>query len=233
MEWVSSRDMRPVKPVRLLGDKAASPATISTMFTGLIEQSSRILHFAPGERAWLLEVRCAEIAPRVSPGDSIAINGICLTVVAVAGKNLRFEVLEETRNRTTLGTLAPGSVVNIERSLKVGTRMGGHFVSGHVDALGRVETWEQRGADWFLRICPPKEFLRYVVFKGSIAVDGISLTVAEVDAQGFAVWIIPHTLEVTNLRDLKAGGLVNLEFDLLAKYAEKILESRLPSPAAS
>lgn len=200
------------------------------MFTGIVEQSARVLDFTKGDKSWVLDVRSAEVAPKVALGDSVAINGVCLTASSVTGKNIKFDVLEETRLRTNLGDIVSGGTVNIERSLKVGTRMGGHFVTGHVDGVGVIEIWEQRGADWFLQVRPPAEFLKYMVFKGSIAIDGISLTVAGVDDHAFAVWIIPHTREVTNLSEAKVGQYVNLECDVLAKYAEKILLARERAP---
>jgi riboflavin synthase len=203
------------------------------MFTGIVEEAARVLSFIQGNLSWELEVRAANTAPKVAPGDSVSVNGVCLTVRSVAGRNMKFDVLEETRSRTTLADVEPGSEVNVERSLKVGSRMGGHFVTGHVDGQGVIEIWEQRGNDWFLQIRPPPEFLRYIVFKGSIAINGISLTVAGVDSQAFSVWIIPQTLEVTTLRLAKVGDYVNLECDMLAKYAEKILLSAKEATVAS
>jgi riboflavin synthase len=236
MDWVSLRDLKPLQAVRRRPRKPVRMEEF-VMFTGLVEQSARVLQFQKQEKAWSLEVRAAEIAPKVTVGDSISVNGVCLTVATVAGRNLRFDVLEETRAVTNLSEAVPGTVVNLERSLKVGGRMGGHFVSGHVDGVGRVEIWEERGADWFLQIRPPAEFMRYVVYKGSIAINGISLTVAEVGPETFSVWIIPHTRTVTNLGEMKVGDKVNLEFDLLAKYAEKLLFAqreieRSPEPAS-
>lgn len=197
------------------------------MFTGIIEVSARVLAFTREETSWVLEVRAAEVAARVQVGDSVAINGVCLTVRQIAGRNLKFDVLEETRSVTNLAEVVAGTEVNLERSLKVGGRMGGHFVTGHVDGQGVVEIWEERGSDWFLQIRPPQEFLKYVVHKGSIAINGVSLTIAAVDAEVFAVWIIPHTREVTNFNLMKVGDYVNLECDMLAKYAEKLLLSQL------
>jgi riboflavin synthase len=135
-------------------------------------------------------------------------------------------VLEETRRLTSFNELKPGSAVNLERSLKPESRLGGHFVSGHIDALGRVEVFEARGNDHYLRVAAPTGYGRYLVPKGSIAIDGISLTVAEVEGDSFAVWLIPHTLAMTNLREKQTGSGVNLEFDLLAKYVEKLTTGR-------
>ena len=139
--------------------------------------------------------------------------------------------MEETRRLTSISAIKPGSAVNLERSLRFGGKMGGHFVSGHVDGLGVVEVFEPRGADRYLRVRAPAGGGRYLIHKGSIAIDGISLTVAEVDGDSFAVWLIPHTVEVTNLREKRVGDPVNLEFDLLGKYVEKLMLTREPAPA--
>jgi len=196
------------------------------MFTGIVEESGRVVAFAQVREAWSLQVAAPRVGAGVAQGDSVAVNGCCLTVVRHEGDRLWFDVLAETRRLTNFSELGPGAAVNLERSLRPDDRMGGHFVSGHIDALGRIEVFEPRGADHYLRVRAPKEFARYLVYKGSIAVDGISLTVAEVEGDAFAVWLIPHTLAVTNLREKKAGGGVNLEFDLLAKYVEKLLAVR-------
>ena len=193
------------------------------MFTGIIEEVGRVVAFAQGKSAWSLQIAASTIPADVKPGDSVAINGCCLTVVKFDADNLWFDVLEATRRLTNFKELQPGSAVNLERSLRPDSRMGGHFVSGHVDGLGLVEVFEQRGNDHYLRIAAPAGLGRYLVHKGSIAVDGISLTVVEVAEDSFAVWLIPHTLAATNLREKKPGGGVNLEFDLLAKYVEKLV----------
>jgi riboflavin synthase len=157
------------------------------------------------------------------PGDSIATNGCCLTVVAPQGAEASFDLLAETLRLTNLGDLRPGSVVNIEPSLLPTDRMGGHFVTGHIDGCGEILFFGQDGADWRLDIKASDTFLRHVVRKGCVAVDGMSLTVADLIPGGFRIWLIPHTLEVTNLSGRQAGERVNLESDLLAKYAEKLL----------
>jgi riboflavin synthase len=159
-------------------------------------------------------------------GDSIAVNGCCLTVAESQADILGFDVLAETSRRTNLGSLASGAPVNLERALSAHARLGGHFVQGHVDASCPILSFKKVGADHRLEITLPREFARYVAFKGSIAVDGISLTVAEVHDASFVLWIIPHTLAFTNLRAAKPGAHVNLEFDLLAKYVERLLASR-------
>lgn len=196
------------------------------MFTGLVEETGKVVSFAPAQNAWSLQLAAQVVPADVAVGDSVAVNGCCLTVVRFAAGHLWFELLEESRRLTNFNELKPGSLVNLERSLKPESRLGGHFVSGHVDALGRVEVFEPRGKDHYLRVAAPAGFGRYLVSKGSIAVDGISLTVAEVTGDSFAVWLIPHTLAATNLSEKQAGSGVNLEFDLLAKYVEKLMVTR-------
>jgi riboflavin synthase len=193
------------------------------MFTGIIEETGRVVAFTEGTESWRLQVAAALVPGDVQLGDSVAVNGCCLTVTRFDAGNLWFDLLAETRRLTNFGDLRPGALVNLERSLRADTRLGGHFVSGHVDTPGRVEIFEARGKDHYLKVTVPPAMTRYLVYKGSVAIDGISLTVAEVMADGFAVWLIPHTLAVTNLRSRQAGDKVNLEFDLLAKYVEKLL----------
>ncbi len=196
------------------------------MFTGIIEETGRVVAFTPEAAAWKLQIAAQLVSADVALGDSVAVNGCCLTVTRFDADNLWFDVLEETRRLTNFAQLAPGSAVNLERSLRPDGRMGGHFVTGHIDVPGRIEQLEPRGKDYYLRVHVPGGFARYLVYKGSVAIDGISLTVAEVAGDSFAVWLIPHTLLVTNLRDRKAGESVNLEFDLLAKYVEKLVAPR-------
>ncbi len=197
------------------------------MFTGIVEETGRVVSFQRGAAAWSLRVAARVVVADVAVGDSIAVNGCCLTVVAHDAGVLVFDLLEETVRLTGFAGLAAGAPVNLERSLAAQGRLGGHFVSGHIDALGRVEVFEARGSDHYLKVRCPAGSGRYLVHKGSIAIDGISLTVAEVDGDAFAVWLIPHTLAVTNLHAKRAGDGVNLEFDLLGKYVEKLLASRL------
>jgi len=198
------------------------------MFTGIIEEVGRVETFSHEAAAWKLHLR-AERAPRdVAVGDSVAVNGCCLTVTRFDPNGLWFDVLEETRRLTSFSQLVSGSAVNLELSLRHDGRIGGHFVTGHIDTLGRIEVFEARGKDFYLKVHAPGGFSRYLVYKGSIAIDGISLTVAEVEGDSLAVWLIPHTLEATNLREKKVGDPVNLEFDLLAKYVEKLAPGRAP-----
>lgn len=196
------------------------------MFTGLVEETGRVVSFAPAQKAWAMQLAAQVVPAGVAVGDSVAVNGCCLTVTRFDAGHLWFELLEESRRLTNFSELKPGAAVNLERSLRADARLGGHFVTGHIDALGRVEVLEARGKDHYLRVSMPAGSGRYLVHKGSIAVDGISLTLAEVTGDRFAVWLIPHTLAATNLREKQAGAGVNLEFDLLAKYVEKLLAAR-------
>ena len=192
------------------------------MFTGIIEETGRVESFSPAGEAWKLVVTARAVLDGVALGDSIAVNGCCLTVTRFEQGRLHFDVLEETRRLTNFDDLAAGAPVNLERSLAFGGKMGGHFVTGHIDGTGRIETFEVRGRDHYLAVRAPAGGGRYLIQKGSIAIDGISLTVAEVDGDRFAVWLIPHTLTVTNLHARALGDRVNLEFDLLGKYVEKL-----------
>ncbi|PTY01353.1 riboflavin synthase [Verrucomicrobia bacterium LW23] len=211
------------------------------MFTGLVEGTGTVISRTPngvpggGTR---LVIDAGAIAQGVAIGDSISTNGCCLTVVKISGHGqhhtlLSFDLLAETEAVTNLKALREGSAVNLERSLRADARLGGHFVTGHVDCTGSVVRFARVGQDVELRVAvPPVGGLpgtRYLVPKGCIAVDGISLTVAEVAADSFTVWIIPHTREVTALRERSTGDEVNLEFDLIAKYTEKILAGRATS----
>lgn len=193
------------------------------MFTGIVEETGIVRSFTEQAQAWRLVLEASVVTEGLQLGDSVAVNGCCLTVVDFAQDRLEFDLLAESVRLTSIEGIGPGGRVNLERALLPSTRMGGHFVSGHVDGTGRIEVIEERGKDVFMRITPDPALLRYVVAKGCVAVDGISLTVAEVDDCGLSIWLIPHTLEVTNLQDKRSGDRVNLEFDLLAKYVEKLL----------
>ncbi len=199
------------------------------MFTGIIEETGTIEKVHPSKKAIELTIRARTTGRGLKLGQSVAVNGCCLTVVKIGTKGkdklMQFDLLRETWERTNFKALAVGSAVNLERSLRAGNEMGGHFVTGHIDGLGTIKRWEQVGKDWVLDIEPSPEVMRYVVFKGSVAVDGISLTVAAVEKKSFRIWIIPHTFEVTDLRERKAGDLVNLECDLLGKYVEKFISA--------
>jgi len=192
------------------------------MFTGIIEETGRVESFAQGAASWRLRIAAQVMLQNLALGDSIAVNGCCLTVTAFGAGHLEFDVLEETRRLTNFSVLAAGAPVNLERSLRFDGKVGGHFVTGHIDGLGEIEIFEQRGKDHYLRVRAPVGTGRYLVSKGSIAIDGISLTVAETVDDTLAVWLIPHTIQVTNLHAKRAGDPVNLEFDLLGKYVEKL-----------
>ena len=196
------------------------------MFTGIVEEAGTVAEFAPTPRGWSLRVAARRVLGGVALGDSIAVNGCCLTVAEFDAASLRFDVLEETRRLTSFRTLAPGAAVNLERSLRFDGKVGGHFVTGHIDGTGKIRTWERRGRDHILEITAPAAICRYIVFKGSVAVDGISLTVAGVFRGGFRIWIIPHTFEVTALRERQVGDGVNLEADMLGKYVERFVRAR-------
>ena len=193
------------------------------MFTGIVEGVGRVVSFEEKKAAWLLKLQAPEfIAETLSDGDSLACNGCCLTLIGRDANELSFELLEETIRLTSFEGVKAGTKINLERPLAANARLGGHFVSGHIDVRSKVEVFEQKGKNFYLKVAVPKEFSKYVVYKGSVAIDGISLTIAEANADSLAVWLIPHTFEVTNLSDCEAGKYVNLEFDLLAKYVEKI-----------
>ena len=200
------------------------------MFTGIVEEAGKVEAITMSEKAIELAVSARTCGRGIKTGHSLAVNGCCLTVTKRAVKSgrtmLHFDLLRETWRRTNLQFAREGSRVNLERSLGANDRLGGHFVTGHIDAVGKIKRWERSGADWILEVSAPADVMRYVVFKGSIAVDGISLTVAGVRKKSFWIWIIPHTCEVTALRERKVGDAVNLEADMLAKYVEKLLEGK-------
>lgn len=192
------------------------------MFTGLIEETGMVKRAASPTEGKRLEIEAPKIGPALELGDSTAVNGCCLTLSRKKGATLHFDLLQETLVRTNLGDLPPGALVNLERALALGGRLGGHIVQGHIDETGEIERMEQKGADVLFEVAVSPNYRRYLAEKGSIAVDGISLTIAEVTVRGFLVWIIPHTWQATNLHRAKVGQRVNLEFDLLAKYVERL-----------
>lgn len=190
------------------------------MFTGLVEEKGEVEQLKMSGSACDLTVQAAVVSEGAALGDSIAINGCCLTVVAIDGTSLTFQAGSETLSRTNLGELRPGSEVNLERSLEVGQRMGGHYVSGHVDALGTVDERNDDGewAEFWFKV--PAELTRQMAPKGSITVDGISLTLVAVETDRFSVALIPHTLDATTLGSRAVGDQVNIETDVLAKYVQ-------------
>ena len=196
------------------------------MFTGIVEEAGQVEQIRTGKRSTELTVRAFKIGPALRVGNSVAVNGACLTVIASRRGVLKFDVLNETLQRTNLEFMRRGSLVNLERPLRADARLDGHFVLGHVDARGKVRRFERDGKDYVLDIKAPPSVMRYVVEKGSIAVDGISLTVAGVGRNWFRVWIIPQTREITNLQTCRVGTCVNLEADILGKYVEQFLGRR-------
>jgi riboflavin synthase len=200
------------------------------MFTGIVEEAGVIKEIKPSARSIELTVAARTCGRGVKLGDSVAVNGCCLTVVKIARRGklrrLQFDLLQESWRLTNLQFARTGSLVNLERSLRANGELGGHFVTGHVDGMGKIIRWEKSGADHILEIAAPATVLSYVVHKGSIAVDGMSLTVAAVGRRSFRIWIIPHTFEVTALRERAVGDFVNLEADLLGKYVERFLSHR-------
>lgn len=199
------------------------------MFTGIVEETGQVEGIKPTAKSIELTIRASLTAHGSKVGDSLAINGCCLTVVKVSSRGksklLQFDLLKETWERTDLQFASTGSLVNLERPLRTDGRLGGHFVTGHIDGIGRITRWERMGQDHVLDIAAPADVMQFVVFKGSIAVDGIGLTVAGVQKKGFRIWIIPHTYEVTALRERKVGDAVNLEADLIGKYVRKFVTS--------
>jgi riboflavin synthase len=189
------------------------------MFTGLVREVGTVASMVDGR----LTIDAPETAQGVGLGDSVAIDGVCLTVVAHDATSLSFDAVPETLNRTALGTLDHGSRVNLEPALRAGDPLGGHYVQGHVDGVGSVRSVDPEGDGARVRFEAPAALLRYIVEKGSIAVQGTSLTVASVDDTGFEVALIPHTLQATTLGALEQEQRVNLETDVLAKYVEKLL----------
>jgi riboflavin synthase len=198
------------------------------MFTGLVEALGVVRRLDPDGDGRLLHVSEPALAPQLSLGESVAVNGACLTVVAVEGDTFRFQAGPETLRRTNLGDLQPGDRVNLERSLRLGDRLGGHLVQGHVDGLGRIARRHRQG-DWEeVWFACPEELAAQLVSKGSVAVDGVSLTVVDVTRDGFSVALIPHTLAVTTLGFKLDGASVNLETDLFGKYVWKYLQQLGP-----
>jgi len=198
------------------------------MFTGLIEELGTVTSTRKRKRRKQLQIVAPRIAKKIRTGESVALNGCCLTLSARHGDRLTFDLLEETLARTNLKMLKRDSSVNLERALRGDGRLGGHFVQGHVDCTSRIISFEQIGGDYRLAVELPAEFARYVAYKGSITIDGISLTIADVSPMSFAVWIIPYTKRHTNLSRAEPGILVNLEFDILAKYVERMIPARTP-----
>ena len=193
------------------------------MFTGIIEEIGRVRWIRATNGGTQLQVTAPKIAADLEAGESLAVNGCCLTATTMREGDVTFDLLEETLDRTNLRALRSGKPANLERALAANGRLSGHFVQGHVDCTARVLGFEAKGADYRLEVELPKEFARYAAFKGSIALNGVSLTIAELLPASFVVWIIPHTRRETNHGGLQPNDLLNIEFDLLAKYVERVL----------
>lgn len=198
------------------------------MFTGLIEEKGKILRSSSMSSGLQLTVEAPLVSSDVKLGDSVAVNGVCLTAVEISPPLLAFDVVRETAERSTLGRLKPGAAVNLERPLRVGDRLGGHMVLGHVDGIGTVRDIQKAGTQTVFRFEADSAVMQYVVEKGSIAVDGISLTVVDVGTNWFTVAVIPHTLASTTLGEASVGSTVNLETDIIGKYVFKYVQE-LPS----
>jgi len=192
------------------------------VFTGIVRELGAVVSAEEAGGGRALVVRAAGTAAGAKVGDSVAVDGCCLTAATIAGDELTFHAVPETIARTTLGGLQAGDRVNVEPALRAGDELGGHYVQGHVDAVGRIESVEAEGDGLRVFVATPAEVLRYCVEKGSITVDGVSLTVAELSDDAFAVVLVPHTLEATTLSTLRPGQGVNLEVDVLAKYVERL-----------
>lgn len=193
------------------------------MFTGIIEEVGHVKSLHRGAKSFTLEVEAEKVLEGTLVGDSIATNGVCLTVTSLTGHGFTADVMPETVSRTALGELVSGSPVNLERALSLQTRLGGHIVSGHIDGTGRIADRRQDDTALWLTIECDSKLLRYIIEKGSVTLQGVSLTVARVDARSFAVSLIPHTQAATTLHQAKVGDLVNIENDIIAKYVEKLL----------
>jgi riboflavin synthase len=200
---------------------------VESMFTGLVEEAATVDAIENGGDSIRLKLRSRVCAQEIAVGDSLAVNGCCLTVAQLGPRRrerlMGFDLLRETWERTNLQFLRQGARVNLERALRADARLGGHFVTGHIEGTAEITRWEPVGGDHLLEIRPPGELMRYLIHKGSVAVDGISLTVAEVCRTTFRIWIIPHTLAHTNLGSRAAGERVNIETDILGKYVERFV----------
>jgi riboflavin synthase len=193
------------------------------MFTGIVRELGRVVSVDGGSGGRSLVVEAPDTAARLGAGDSISVNGCCLTAESVEGARISMHAVPETLARSTLGRLSAGDAVNVEPAVRAGEALGGHYVQGHVDAVGRVQSVEAEGDGLRVFVEAPEDVLRYCVEKGSVTVDGVSLTVAELGSEEFAVALVPHTLEATTLSALAPGQEVNLEVDIVAKYVERLL----------
>ncbi len=193
------------------------------MFTGIIEETGKVEAVAKGSNSAVITIAAAKVLEDTKIGDSIAVNGVCLTVTSISGRKFNADVMAETLRRSSLGLLKHGSKVNLERAMAANGRFGGHIVSGHIDGVGVISSFEKEDNAVWVEIEAPAKILRYIVEKGSIAIDGISLTVAKLTDSSFAVSVIPHTGEETTLLNRNPGDIVNLENDIVGKYVERLM----------
>ncbi len=200
------------------------------MFTGIVEATGRVARLQAAAEGARLELSGVPFAGDLALGESVAVNGCCLTVVEAGGDGAKFDLLQQTLRLTNLGDLVAGDVVNLERAMQVGGRFSGHFVQGHVDGTSEVLAWEPHGQDYKLEVSLPAEMHRLIIPRGSITLDGISLTAAEIGKSSVTAWITPHTRAVTNLATVAAGRRMNVEVDMLAKYVDQLLEGRASRP---
>lgn len=200
------------------------------MFTGLIEEIGTVESVKKGPKSATISIKAERILEDMAPGDSIATNGVCLTVTSFTPDSFKVDVMAETMRKSNLNSLSPGNKVNLERALKLGERLGGHIVSGHIDGTGTIEDFRQEDNAVWVSITAPPDILKYIINKGSIAVDGISLTVAYVDNKCFKVSIIPLTKDETTLIGKNIGDEVNLEVDMIGKYVERLLSFKEDNP---
>ena len=196
------------------------------MFTGIVEGKGEVKSITAGSKGFVISVEAPFDLSADSIGDSIAINGICLTITTISGNTFRADVSKETLSRTTLSDVKKGEDVNLERALKVGDRMGGHIVTGHIDGTGKIGKRETRGESVWFEVTAPDELMRYMVEKGSVTLDGISLTINSVGKDFFALNIIPHTLDATTLGSKKPRDTVNIETDIIGKYVERLMQGQ-------
>jgi riboflavin synthase len=201
------------------------------MFTGLVEMMGEVLEITAGQGSKRFEIAASILSTEFERGESVAVDGVCLTVVSSVAGRFSADVVRETLSCTTLGLIEQGQQVNLERSLKVGDRIGGHWVQGHVDATARVDGVTHQGDDWRLRLKWTEDIRRFVAFKGSVTLQGVSLTVAGLDDAGFEVALIPETLKRTTLGKLASGDPVNVEVDLLARYLDRLITTGQEPPA--
>lgn len=194
------------------------------MFTGIIEETGKVMGIKKGNRAAFLTIGCNEISKDLKAGDSVAVNGVCLTAAWVETNRFGADVMNETLSRSVLGSLRVGCLVNLERAMAAGSRFGGHIVTGHIDGVGKVASVRKDGIALLYKIAAPPNIMRYIVHKGSIAIDGVSLTVTVVSSSSFCVSVIPHTAKETTLLEKGAGSAVNLENDVIGKYVEKFVQ---------